>query len=77
MPVLSERQIQYNKDLNYFYNKACKTMDDSSFPDEDKEKWVPKFRTLLDGLNQSVSDIEQELGRKMTEDEILKGFKGA
>lgn len=69
MPVLTE----YNKALEGFY-KAVNTMNDLTIPNNKKDKWEPRFKELLTNLNRLVHEIEKELGREMTEDEVLNGF---
>lgn len=75
MSILSELKQQYNKNLDYFYDKACKAMEDPDFPDEVKTKWRHRFQQLIDNWDKSIIEIEKELGREMTHDEIQNGFK--
>jgi hypothetical protein len=66
---------QYNKDSEHFFNEACKFMDDPNISNEKKDKWLPKFKELLNNLKKLIDDIEKEQGHEVTEDEILTGFK--
>lgn len=75
MSILSELKKQYNKDSEHFFNEACKFMDDPAISDEKKDKWMPRFKELLDNLIKLIDDIEKEQGHEVTEDEILKGFQ--
>jgi hypothetical protein len=70
MSVLKQ---EYNKELENFY-KAVNIMDDLTIPNEKKDKWEPRFKGLLANLNRLIHEIEKELGREVTEDEILNGF---
>ena len=71
MSVLKQ---EYNKALEYFYD-AANAIDDPAIPNEKAMKWQPRFRELLANLNRLIHEIEKELGREATEDEILNGFK--
>jgi uncharacterized protein YdcH (DUF465 family) len=70
MPILAE----YNKAIENFYS-AVNTMEDMTISSLKKDKWEPRFKELLANLNSMVHEIEKQLGREMTEDEILNGFK--
>jgi DNA-directed RNA polymerase specialized sigma subunit len=70
MSVLKQ---EYNNELENFY-KAVNIMDDLTIPNEKKDKWEPRFKDLLEKMKKLISDIEQEIGREVTEDEILNGF---
>jgi len=70
VPILEER---YNEALKKFY-EAANIMWDSGLPIQKYDKWMPRFRELLDDLNKIIAEIE-EAGHKMTEDEMLVGFR--
>jgi regulator of sirC expression with transglutaminase-like and TPR domain len=65
---------EYNKALEYFYDAANK-FDDPKIPNEIARKWQPRFKELLANLNRLIHEIEKEISREVTEDEILNGFK--
>ena len=57
------------------WNKS-KTFMDGLASQEEKDKWLPEFGEMLKTINKLISQIEQA-GHKMTEIEIIEGFKEA
>ena len=71
--VLSEKQQQYNKTLARA-DKAHIWMDDPATTQSDVDKHLPEYNKIVISLSTMIQEFEVLLGRKLTEDEILKGI---
>jgi hypothetical protein len=64
---------------NYFINRAKKGekyLDNPNTPKEEVEKWLPTFNKLANIISVLQYELEKELGRKLTYEEVWNGFKG-
>ena len=64
---------QYNKTLARA-DKAHIWMDDPATTQADVDKHLPEYNKIVISLSTMIQEFEVMMGRKMTEDEILKGF---
>ena len=64
---------EYNK-LILNINKAEKFIIEHQKDDKILD-YMAKFMKAMDKANVLIADIEKELGRKMTSDEVLEGIK--
>jgi hypothetical protein len=65
-------KIEYDR-LFAREKRAEAFLDDASIPQERRERYVPQFERLLDGLNRLIAEIAAA-GHDMTRDEIVNGF---
>jgi hypothetical protein len=68
----TEKQNEYNELIKKI-GKAEKFLIDNR-KNDNIENYLKKFRKALDKTNILISEIEVELGREMTDKEILLGF---
>lgn len=66
---IGQAKKNYNKELDRFY-KAEEYFDRKEIPQEEREKFIPNFKQILNDLNYYLCKIQ-----KYTDDEILKGFE--
>jgi hypothetical protein len=72
MPILALKK-QYNILLKR-HNRATEYLDDMSKSINDREKWLPEYKTILQKLNSILGELKG-LGIKVTDDEIIDGFE--
>lgn len=65
---------EYNKLLER-EKKAAQYLDDNTKPIAEREKWIPQYKNIIDRLGAIIDELRQ-LGYKMTDNEIIEGFKG-
>lgn len=72
MSILELKQ-EYNS-LLLREAKAEIYLEDESIPVTEREKWQPEYKKIVDRLNELITQIEAEIGRKLTQSEIQGGF---
>lgn len=73
--ALSEYIEKYNG-LIERAKKGTAYLDNPNVPAQEKERWIGEFQKIIRALNDLIRLTEKELGRKMTDNEILNGFTG-
>jgi len=71
---MNEKQQQYNRTLARAH-KAHVWMDDPTTSTGLVCKWLIEYNKIIISLSTMIQELETAMGRKMTEDEILKGFR--